>query len=239
MNPPRFLDAGETALVVEFGQTIDPAINARVLALDAALAANAPPGLLEQVPTYRSLMLHYNPLVISRQELVAVATNCLNTAAPISAARKLWTLPACYHPDFAEDLEHISASTGLAPAMVIARHASARYLVCMYGFAPGWAYLSGLPQALTLPRRAAPRALIPAGSLIIAGGQAIVATMAMPSGWHILGRTPERLFRADRDPAFLVAVGDALTFEPVSRSAYDALCLRAEAGETLARAVPL
>ena len=109
----------------------------------------------------------------------------------------------------------------------------------MYGFAPGWAYLGGLPPALTLPRRTSPRSQIPSGSLIIAGGQAIVATMAMPSGWHILGRTPERLFRPDRAEAFLIAVGDVLSFDPVDRAAFDALEQRAEAGETLARSVPL
>lgn len=239
MIAPRFLDAGETALVVEFGQTIDAAINARVLALDAAIAAKSVPGLLEQVPTYRSLMLHYNPLVISRTELVAAVNGCLRAAAPAPVARRIWTLPACYDPEFAVDLAHVSAVTGLAPAEVIAAHATAHYPVCMYGFAPGWAYLSGLPPTLTLPRRSSPRAHIPAGSLIIAGGQAIVATMAMPSGWHILGRTPERLFRPKRDPAFLVEVGDVLTFEPVSRATYEQLLQRAEAGATLAQPVQL
>lgn len=239
MTAPRFLDAGETALVVEFGQTIDAEVNARVLALDAALSARDLPGVVELVPTYRSLMVQYDPLALSRADLVAAVTDALTAAGPAPVARRLWTLPACYHPDFAEDLGHVSATCGLSPDRVIAAHSGARYRVYMYGFAPGWAYLGGLPAALTLPRRVSPRASVPAGSLIIAGGQAIVATQAMPSGWHILGRTPERLFRPDRDPAFIVAVGDAIAFDPIDRATHDALALRAEAGETLARSVTL
>lgn len=239
MTPPRFLDAGETALVVEFGQTIDPAINARVLALDAALAAAPPPGLVECVPTYRSLMIHYDPLVLSRTDLLSHVTACLRALPPPTTARRLWTLPACYGAEFAEDMAHISAATGLSPAEIIKAHSTARYRVYMYGFAPGWAYLGGLPETLALPRRTTPRARIPSGSLIIAGGQAIVATMAMPSGWHILGRTPARLFRPDRDPAFPVAVGDVLTFQPVDRATFDTLEARAAQGEAQARSESL
>lgn len=239
MTLPRFLNAGETALVVEFGQSIDPVANAKVLALDSALTAAAPKGLLELVPTYRSLMLHYDPLIVTRDALVRAVTACLSASVAAPVARHLWTLPACYDPEFATDLAHVSAVTGLPPDRVIALHSAARYGVCMYGFAPGWAYLGGLPAELTLPRRASPRPRIAAGSLIIAGGQAIVATMAMPSGWHILGRTPERLFRPDRNPPFPIAVGDQITFAPVDRACFEALEARAAAGEALARPVPV
>ena len=231
---PRLLDAGETALVIEFGQVIDPAANARVLALDAALTAAAPQGMVECVPTYRSLMVHYDPLVLSRAALVAAVTSCLDAATPVARPGRLWTLPACYDPAFAEDIDHVAAVTGLTPSQVVTNHATARYTVTMYGFAPGWAYLGGLPPALGLPRRTSPRARIPAGSLIIAGGQAIVATMAMPSGWHILGRTPERLFRPESATPFPVAVGDQVTFTPVDRATFAALQRRAIAGEVLA-----
>lgn len=237
-DAPRFLDAGETALVVEFGDRIDDALAARVLALDAALTAGPPPGMLETVPTYRSLMVHYDPLSITRAELVRAVTGALAQGAQVSHAPRLWRLPACYDEGLAPDLAHVAAATCLTPQTVIATHAGARMRVVMYGFAPGWAYLSGLPAALTLPRRASPRDLIPAGSLIIAGGQAIVAAGAMPSGWHIIGQTAERLFSPTRDPAFLVAPGDLIAFDPVDRATHDALCLRAAAGEVLARAEP-
>jgi inhibitor of KinA len=200
--PPRFLDAGETALV-------------------QAILADPVGGILETVPTYRSLMIHYDPLRISRAALAARVAQCLDQPRDQQAASRLWHVPACYDAEFAEDLAFVAAASGLDQSAVISSHAGATYTIAMMGFAPGWAYLGGLPEALALPRRLSPRARIPAGSLIIAGGQAIVATMAMPSGWHILGRTPIRLFDPARDPPFVLSVGDRLVFDPVSRAAFD------------------
>lgn len=177
---PRDLNAGECALSVEFGESMDPALLAQVLALDRALAARPLPGLLETVPTYRALMVHYDPLILSRAALVAHLESALAIPAEGADFGALWSLPACYDPALAPDLPHSAAATGLSAAQVVRLHSTATYTVVMYGFAPGWAHLSGLPPALTLPRRASPRDRIPAGSLIIAGGQAIVAALAMP-----------------------------------------------------------
>ena len=235
MTAPRFLDAGECALTVEFGSVIDDALIAQVLALDAGLAADPLAGILETVPTYRSLMVHYDPLILPRAALVAHVQRVLVRPAPLARQGRLWNLPACYDPALAHDLPHVAAATGLTPQQVIAAHSGATFTLVMYGFAPGWAYLSGLPAALALPRRASPRDRIPSGSLIIAGGQAIVAALAMPSGWHILGRTPERLFDPSRRPAFLFAPGDRLRFDPVDAATFAALEARAGAGEPLAR----
>ncbi len=238
MSAPRLLDAGETALVVEFGAIIDKAVNARVLALDAALARRMPDGVTETVPTYRSLMIHYDPLRLARNRLAAIVEERLADAAIAPVRGRRWSLPACYDPAFAVDAGRVAAATGLSPERVAGLHSGAIYDLCMYGFAPGWAYLGGLPRELALPRRTDPRDLIPAGSLIIAGGQAIVAAGAMPSGWHIIGRTPELLFAPGRDPVFLMAVGDTIGFDPVDRETFGALETRAAAGEILARAVP-
>ena len=233
---PRYLDAGETALVVEFGTTVDEAINDRVIALDAALSVRSPDGVVELVPTYRSLMIHYDPLVVPRNELIKIVESALASAMTSRTAKRLWTIPACYDPEFATDLDHVAASVGLDPSSVIASHATAKYRLFMFGFAPGFAYLGGLPAVLSLPRRTSPRDQIPAGSLIIAGGQALVSTVAMPSGWHILGRTPERLFAPERNPAFLLAVGDVMTFEQIDREAFERLGRRVASGEVVARA---
>lgn len=235
MTAPRFLDCGECALSVEFGDRIDDGLAARVLSLDRALAANPRAGLLETVPTYRALMVHYDPLTLPRSTLIAHLEQAL--ASPVAPERqgRLWHLPACYDPTMADDLLHIASTCGLTPQTVASLHAKAVLTVVMYGFAPGWAYLSGLPAALALPRRATPRDRIPAGSLIVAGGQAIVAALPMPSGWHILGRTPERLFNPARDPAFLVAPGDRITLDPVDAATFAQLEARAAAGEVLAR----
>jgi KipI family sensor histidine kinase inhibitor len=235
---PRFLDCGETALVVEFADRIDDGAARRVLALDAALAADPPGGLVETVPTYRSLMVHYDPLRLSRAALLAHLRGLLGRPAAAEPAGRLWRLPACYDPALAPDLAHVAAATGLSQAAVVRLHAGAVYRVAMFGFAPGWAYLSGLPAALTLPRRASPRDRIGDGSLIVAGGQAIVAALAMPSGWHILGRTAERLFAPARDPVFLLSPGDRLSFDPVDAATHAALSARTAAGEVVARQVP-
>ncbi|MFN3969903.1 MAG: 5-oxoprolinase subunit B family protein [Gemmobacter sp.] len=235
---PVIRDAGECALLVRFGDRSDAGVGARVLALDVALSAEALAGLVECVPAYAALMVHYDPLILPRAALLARVETALLRPVGDAAGGETWLLPACADPALAEDLGHVAEATGLSPARVTALHLGATYRVCMYGFAPGWAYLDGLPEALALPRRPRPRDLIPAGSLIVAGGQAIVAGGAMPSGWHILGRTPERMFAPGRDPVVLMAPGDWLRFDPVDLTTFHALEAEAAAGRVLARRVP-
>ena len=233
----RLRDAGDCALVAEYGDRIDDVLADRVLALDAALAAHPVAGVLETVPTYRSLLVHYDPLTITRSALAALVQNLAGQPVTVRPGAT-WTLPACYDASLATDLALVADACRLTPDAVVRLHATATYRVVMCGFSPGWAYLSGLPPALTLPRRASPRDLIPAGSLIIAGGQAIVAAGAMPSGWHILGQTPERLFAPQREPVFLLAPGDMVRLEQVDSATFAALSLRARTGEVLARKAP-
>lgn len=232
---PRLLDAGDSALSVQFGDRIDAELSVRVLALDAALAADPLPGITETVPTYRALMIHYDPLRLPRAALVAHVTGALAAGIRPADDGTLWTVPACCAPEMAEDLPHVAATTGLSPARVLDLFLAATYRVAMYGFAPGWAYLSGLDPALGLPRRASPRDRIPGGALIIAGGQAIVAGPAMPSGWHILGRTPEAMFAPARTPPFLLQLGDRLRLDAVDAATFATLQARVATGETVAR----
>lgn len=235
---PRFLDAGEAALVVEFGTAVDPAISDRVLALDAALAAAMPDGVRELVPTYRSLMVHYDPLRLGRAALVALVEQRL--AAPPAAARaaSLWTLPCCYDAPHGEDLAEMAAIMGLSAARAASLHAGARYRAYMYGFAPGFTYLGGLPDALAVSRRAKPRPPHDAKVVLVGGGLSAVATVSMPTGWYVVGRTPERLYAPERPHAFLIEPGDGLRFEPVDAATFAALDARAEAGEIVARRQP-
>ncbi|MFG1179187.1 5-oxoprolinase subunit B family protein [Xanthobacter versatilis] len=236
---PRLLDAGETALVAEFGDVVDPVLNDRVLALDAAVTARALPGVRESVPTYRSLMIHYDPLVIDRATLAAEVT-ALAQAAPAEARHgALWTIPCCYDPEFGEDIATIAASTGLAPDEVVRLHSGARYRLYMYGFAPGYCYLGGLPEAFaTVSRRLKPRPPHPPNVVMMAGGLASIATVSMPTGWFLVGRTPERMFSLTRTPTVLLDVGDELMFEPIDRATFDTLEARAAAGEVVARREP-
>jgi len=238
-DTPRFLDAGEAALSVEFGACVDPAINAQVLALDAALQAAALAGIVETVPTYRALMLHYDPLVLSREKLVAkvgaliAAEPAPESAAP-TRAKALWRLPCCYDPDIAEDILEAAALLRLAPQELANLHAGLEHRAYMYGFAPGWCYLGAMPPQLSLPRRATPRGPTPPGAVLIGGGLSLVAGNPMPTGWYVIGRTPERLFAPAREPPLLIAPGDAVRFEQVDPATFRALDAQAAQGETVA-----
>ena len=234
-DDPRFLDSGEAALVVEFGASVDPAINDRVLALDEALSALKLEGIRETVPTYRSLMIHYDPLVLDRDTLVATAKNFAAVAHRTREPTNRWTIPCCYDPCFAEDLGEIAARTGLAANRVIELHAGATYRVYMYGFAPGFCYLGGLPTELSISRRETPRPPHPPNTVLVGGGLTLISTFSMPTGWWLIGQTPERMFAPDRDPAFLVEVGDKLVFDPISIECFAALEARVASGEIVAQ----
>ena len=232
---PLFLDAGEAALVVEFGRIVDPEISDRVLALDAALGAAPLQGLRELVPTYRSLMIHYDPLLLDRKALVALVEEKLAMPATRSRAAMLWTLPCCYEAPHGEDLAEMAEIMGLAPAEAAAIHASALYRIYMYGFSPGFTYLGGLPEAIAISRRSKPRPPHESKAVLVGGGLSAVASFSMPTGWYVVGRTPERLYAPERANAFLFEPGDSLRFEPIDTATFSALEARAEAGEIVAR----
>lgn len=234
--PPRFLPQGDAALVVEFGETIDPAINSRVLALDAAIAADPPAGLVETVPTYRSLMVQVDPLVFDLPAFEAWVLERAPALGATAPAARRWRVPVVYGGAFGIDLEDVAAHHGITPATLIERHAAPVYRVYMLGFMPGLAYLGGLDPRLALPRRLDPRLKTPAGTISIGGVQALVASLEMPSGWHLLGRTPVRAFDPRREPAFLFMPGDEVVFEPVDAARWSALDRAAEAGEIVAEA---
>jgi KipI family sensor histidine kinase inhibitor len=232
---PRFLDAGETALVVEFGDTVDPAINAQVLALDAALRAAPPKGAREFVPTYRSLMIHYEPLEIDRSELIRIARQAMVAATVTASDGATWIFPCCYEAPFSEDLDEAAHLLKLSRDELITLHTKASLRVYMYGFTPGQLYLGGLPRQLAISRRPEPRPPHPAGGVLIAGGLCVVAPFVMPTGWYVLGLTPERLYAAERQNPFFVQPGDDLRFEPVDVATFRALEQRAARGEVVAR----
>ena len=233
----RFLPAGECALVVEFGATIDPVLNDRVLALDAALSARKLVGIVETVPTYRSLMIHFEPRLWSHEALVR-ALRGLEIAPPAERpAPRHWVMPACYEPPCAEDIGDVAQALSLSRQRVAALHAGAFYRVYMYGFAPGYVFLGGLPAELAISRRASPRPPIPPGALLIAGGQALIASVSMPTGWYDIGRTPAKTFDSERDPPGLLRAGDRLRFEPVDFATFERLAQEAETGAPIIRQV--
>ena len=226
----KLLPAGDTALVVEFGEQVDRRISARVLALAKRLNAACIEGLIETVPTFRSLMLVYDPLVLPAATLTLRVVELMPDARPSEEPGRLWRLPACYDPRVAPDLESVAAASGLTPAQVIERHSATAYHVYMLGFLPGQAYMGDVPAELALARRQTPRPRIPAGSLAIAGAMTCIFPLETPCGWHLIGRSPVPLWEGGASPRALLGPGDAVTFAPISLREYERLAAQAAEG---------
>ena len=223
---PRLLQAGEQGLVVEFGDAIDPALNQRVVELAASLSNEKLGGILEIVPTYRSLMVYFDPLVAPRDKLGASILQRLSKGAstePPNAPAMIVEIPVCYGGDFGPDLDYVATRAGLAIDKVVALHCSRPYRIYMLGFMPGFPYLGGLPKEIATPRLDSPRTKVPAGSVGIAGDQTGFYPVESPGGWRIIGRTPLALGAEDFLQAPLYAPGDHIRFTSIDRAEYERL----------------
>ena len=212
LSPPRLLPSGDAAITVEFGRNIDDVANRRVLALDRALADAPSEGVTEAVPTYRSLLVHYDPVRIGFDELGERLTTLARLPVPPATGSRRWRIPVAYGGEHGIDLEDVARTLNTTPNDIVARHIAGDYRVAMIGFTPGFSYLSGLDDSLQMPRRQNPRLLTPAGSISIGGLQTGIQCLAGPSGWHLIGRTAVRTYQLHRDPVFLLEPGDAVTF---------------------------
>ncbi|UFZ05666.1 5-oxoprolinase subunit PxpB [Bradyrhizobium ontarionense] len=234
---PRLLPSGDSAVTVEFSRTIDETANRRVLALDHALAAAAIDGITETVPTYRSLLVHYDPCVIDHDALgTRLLALSAGTLAPDSEVRR-WRVPVCYGGEHGIDLEDVAKALALTPDEVVARHVAGTYRVAMIGFTPGWSYLSGLDPTLQMSRRHNPRLLTPPGIVAIGGIQTGIQCLAGPCGWHLLGRTAMRTFQLHRAPTFLLEPGDEVSFTAVDVKTFAEQERAAEGGELIAERI--
>lgn len=210
---PQFRPVAEHGLLVEFGDRLNEASHAAVLRLDRALAAQPFPGFAEAVPAYVNLLVRFDPLVIDHAG-VENALRALLLAAPTATQTgALRSVDVVYD---GADLAEVATRTGLSPDQVIATHLAGDYSVALYGFAPGYAYLSGLPDPIRLPRKDAAVRGVPAGSVIIAAGQCIVTTLTMPTGWWIIGHSPTLILDPTGAQPFLFDVGDRVKFRRVS-----------------------
>jgi 5-oxoprolinase (ATP-hydrolysing) subunit B len=234
LSPPRLLPSGDSAITVEFSRHIDDAANQRVLALDQALARETVPGVTEAVPTYRSLLVHYDPVQIDFDTLGEKLIALAQQPVPPATKTRRWRIPVVYGGEHGIDLEDVAKTLKTTPDDIVARHINGSYHVAMIGFSPGWSYLSGLADFLHLPRRQNPRLLTPAGTISIGGVQTGVQCVAGPSGWHLLGRTAVRTYQLHRDPIFLLEPGDRVTFSPVDAKTFAEQDRAAEAGEIVA-----
>jgi KipI family sensor histidine kinase inhibitor len=237
LSPPRLLPSGDGAITVEFSRNIDDAANQRVLALDRTLASEPVAGVTEAVPTYRSLLVHYDPLLIDFDTLSGKLASLAQRPVPPATKTRRWRIPVTYGGEHGIDLEDVSRTLNATPEDIVARHVAGDYRVAMIGFTPGWSYLSGLDASLHMPRRQNPRLLTPAGTISIGGVQTGVQCLAGPSGWHLLGRTAVRTYQLHRDPTFLLEPGDAVTFSAVDAKTFAEQDRAAEAGEIVAELI--
>jgi KipI family sensor histidine kinase inhibitor len=231
----RYLSCGDTAFSVEFGNEISPQINGQVMALHAAVgrakAAGTLGGLVETVPSMRSLMVCYDPLSTTRAELQPQIDALIARGLPADAAGRTVRIPCCYDgEEFAPDLAEVAERTGKTPEQVIAEHLASPFKVYVLGFMPGLAYIAGLEPSLTLPRRPQPRVRVPRSSVAIAMDMTTIYPFESPGGWHLIGRTPLWMFDKRREQPVFLAPGDSLVFERIDRARFDAIASEVEAG---------
>ena len=220
---PRFTPVADHALLVALGDKIGDDSARAVLALDRALAAHPPAGLVEVVPALVNLLVEFDPLVTDHGAVQGAVEALLARPHDTQQNPTLHEVPVCYDSDLGRDLAAVAQATDLEQEAVIAAHLASSFRVGMYGFAPGYAYLTGLDPALQVPRKPAAVRDIPAGSVIIAGPQCLVTTLTMPTGWSILGASPTRVLTGDPARPFLFDVGDQVRFTRIDRATFEAL----------------
>lgn len=226
MDFPVVQPMAEHSLMVEFGDRIEAGIHAQVLRLDRRLAQVALPGVLETVPAYAALMIRFDPLRTDLGQVSEAVWHLIREEAAegdtAPAAERV--VDICYDgDDFAPDLAAVAAATGLTTEAVINAHLAGDYSVFLYGFAPGYAYMAGVPKAIQVPRKPTAIRGIPKGSLMIAGPQCIVTSLVMPAGWAVIGRSPTAILTGDPARPFLFDVGDRVRFRRITRAAFDAV----------------
>jgi inhibitor of KinA len=230
-SEPRIRPCGDLALSVELGEAISPEVNARVLALEYLIQQKALAGVTETVPSYRALLVYYDPAVVGYEALGAALTGLAAEASPavLPPARRV-ELPCCYGGDLGFDLDAVAGRLGLAPEEVVRLHAGADYHVYFVGFTPGLPYMTGMPERLTIPRLETPRTRTPAGSVGIGGVQCCVYSVESPGGFWVLGRTPLRLYDPGAADPILLRAGDHVRFRPIERAEFEAIALEVEQG---------
>jgi inhibitor of KinA len=235
VQPVRLLPLGDGAVTLQFATEVSAEANARVLgfckALTQAKQRGELPGVVEWVPAFAAVTVHAD----DADEASAAARDArllelAEAAAPLQAAGRRWRLPACFDADHAPDLAALAAARGLSVPQAVELVTGTTFRVYMLGFLPGFPYMGDLPEGLEVPRLASPRREVPERSIAVTGRLCAVYPWSSPGGWHLVGRTPVRLFDASADEPALLAPGDEVLWQPVDAAAYDALDRRAAAG---------
>lgn len=226
----RIEPLGDRAIVVHFGDTADEATRLRVRSSYEQLRSKPIAGVTDLVAGFATVAVHYDPAAVagdsgrSPHALIrdAVEGTLRSDVMTSDDVPRIMEIPVCYDLSLAPDLEEVAARAGVTPARVVELHAAREYVVHMIGFLPGFPYLGGLDERLTMPRRPSPRTRVPAGSVGIGGRQTGVYPVESPGGWQLIGRSPIRLFDVGRDPPSLLRMGDRVRFRPVGLDEYEA-----------------
>ncbi len=221
----RIIPLGDSAILAELGSKADDATARAVNRLTRALVAAAMPEIIAVVPSYTTVVVHFEIRAADGMDRMRVWLKSV-AAKPGAAARgisRTVDIPVCYGGEYGPDLHDLAAHAGLTPAQAIALHQRVVYDVRTIGFLPGFPYLAGLPVRLHCPRKKTPRIRVPAGSVGIGGSQTGVYPLQSPGGWNLIGRTPLRLFRPGEDPPVLLQSGDRVRFSPITPEEFTAL----------------
>lgn len=218
----RIMPEGDRALVVDFGEYIDEAVNDAVNALAGKIRKHQFEGVEEMIPTFRSLLILFDPKRTSMRALrECIEKLDLTSSAEEKKEKRILRIPCCYGGKYGEDLIDMEKVTGLSREEIVKIHSGTDYRVYMLGFLPGFAYLGGLDERIAAPRLKTPRLSIPAGSVAIGGNQTGVYPIASPGGWRIIGSTPIEFYNPNREEPILCRAGDYIRFVPIGEDEYD------------------
>ncbi len=222
MDGVRYLAAGDSAVCVEFGNEISPEINKKIRAFKIAVEKEQIPGIVETVPTYRSLLVHYRPDVIGFGGLTERFESLMGSLSgiPIPPPTVI-EIPVLYGGSMGPDIKNVAAHNHKTVKEVIRIHTSGEYLIYMLGFIAGFPYLGGMSKEIATPRLKNPRVKIEGGSVGIAGEQTGIYPVDSPGGWQLIGRTPLKLYDADREKPVLLEAGQYIRFRSVSQEEYE------------------
>jgi len=221
-NPyPLLRPIADTGVLVEFGDTIDDVVHEQVLSFDSIIQNANIAGITECVPSYTCVLVGYDPLQTDSDLICEQIEHCLSKEQINTSQPTHWQIPTCYAQSMAPDLDAVANHFGISEHDVIEQHCLGRYKIYMYGFAPGYAYMGGVPESIQLPRKSGPVMNVPAQTVMIAGPQCLITTLAMPTGWWRIGMTTFKPLQMSRSNPFVLNVGDTLEFVAMSEADFN------------------